>query len=196
LTDAGAGMAATFATEPLPLTTSDAAAHYHALQILHSPDSDESDDSELTPEELVEAIIESTCMRTLDDLGAGAINRMVNNPIFTILHTSHSNALVRFSDGTHGVFPRSDVDAAYRWIGSARLDPRALPTRATKPRDVTWIPTDAPPDHDPITTLPWLPRTFAEFQALELENPTRFLGYEVWDLLSPFEYYETVKDWM
>jgi hypothetical protein len=68
--------------------------------------------------------------------------------------------------------------------------------RATKPRDFTWIPTDSAPDYDPITTLPWLPRTFAEFQALELENPTRFLGYEVWDLLSPAEYYETVKDWM
>jgi hypothetical protein len=114
LTDAGAGVAAVFATEPSPLTTADAAAHYHALQILHSPDSDESDDSELTPEELVEAMIESTCMRTLDDWDAGAINRMVNNPIFTIPHTSNTNALIRFSDGTHGVFPRSDVDAAYR----------------------------------------------------------------------------------
>jgi hypothetical protein len=137
---AGSGTASVFANEPPPLTTSDAAAHYHALQILYPPDSDESDDSELTPEELIEAIIESTCMKTLDGWGAEAINPMVNNPIFTILHTSNANALVMFSNGIHGVFLRSDVDAASRWIGSSRPDPRALPARATKPREVTWDP--------------------------------------------------------
>ncbi len=50
-----------------PLRTTDAAAQYHALLILNPPDLEESDDSELTPEELIEAIIESTCMSCLDD---------------------------------------------------------------------------------------------------------------------------------
>ncbi len=82
-----AGMASVFATEPLSLTTSDATAHYHAVQILHPPDSEESDDSELTPEELVEAIIESTCMHTLDDWGAGAI-------VWSTIPSSRSSTLV------------------------------------------------------------------------------------------------------
>ncbi len=52
--------------EPPPLTTSDAEAHYHVLQILHTPDSNYSDELELSPQELIEAIVESTCMNTLD----------------------------------------------------------------------------------------------------------------------------------
>ncbi len=67
-------------------------------------DSDESDDSELKPEELIEAIVESTCMNTLDGWGPEAISLMVNNPIFTILRTGNTNALVLFANGTHGVF--------------------------------------------------------------------------------------------
>jgi hypothetical protein len=124
----------------------DAASHYHALQILHPPDSDDSEDSELTPEELIEAIIESTCINTLDSWGAEAVNRMTKNPIFTILHTGNGNALLHFSDGTHGVFLRSDVDAAYRWIGSNRPNLRALPARATKPREHSELISD--PDFD------------------------------------------------
>ncbi len=57
-----------------PLRTSDAAAHHHALLVLNPPDSDESEDSELTPEELIEAIIESTCMNALDNWGPKAID--------------------------------------------------------------------------------------------------------------------------
>ncbi len=197
--------------EASSLTTSDAAVHYHALQILHPPDSGDSEDSELTPEELVEAIIESTCMNTLDSWGAEAINRMTNNPIFTILHTRNANALVMFSDGTHGVFLRSDVDAAYRWIGSTRSNPRALiPARTTKPKEFSWISSDFNSDGDLPPAVPSdefssssathprrppLPRTFAEFQRDELRDPTRYLRYEVWDLLAPAEFYAAVKDW-
>jgi hypothetical protein len=204
--------------EPPPLTTSDAAAHYHALQILHPLDSDDSEDSELTPEELVEAIIESTCINTLDSWGAEAINRMTNNPIFTILHTGNGNALVMFSDGTHGVFLRSDVDAAYRWIGSTRPNSQALPTRATKPRGLI-----SDPDSDGLTLIsdpdsdgdlppaipsdefsssaaapprrPPLPRSYIEFQRDTVRDATRYLHYDVWDLLAPVEFYNAVKDW-
>ncbi len=170
---AGARMASVFANEPPPLTTADAAAHYHALQILYPPDSDLSDDSDLTPEELVEAIIESACMNTLDDWGAKSVNLMVNNPVFTILHTHKANALVRFSDGTHGVFLRSDIDAAYRWIGSSRLDPRALPTRATKPRGVTWLPSDSDSEGDlpPRETGPTLPVLSDAFSSSSISVP-------------------------
>ncbi len=45
LARAGTGVRDVFSDLPRPLRTSDAAAHYHALQILHPPDSDESDDS-------------------------------------------------------------------------------------------------------------------------------------------------------
>jgi hypothetical protein len=52
---------------PHPFRSSDAVNYYHFLQLRHPLDSDESENSELTPEELVEAIIESTCMNTIDD---------------------------------------------------------------------------------------------------------------------------------
>ncbi len=42
--------------EPPALTAGAAAAHYHVLQILQPADSDDSEDSELTPDELVEAL--------------------------------------------------------------------------------------------------------------------------------------------
>jgi hypothetical protein len=115
-----------------PLHPTDAAAQYHALLIFNPPDSDDSEDSELTIEELVEAIIESTCMSNVDDWGPDAITHMVANPVFTILRTAKANALLLFPDGTHGVYLQADVHEAYRRLGRqrhTRPDPAALPTR-------------------------------------------------------------------
>ncbi len=101
------------------------------MLILNPPDSDESEDSELTPEELVEAIIESTCMSNIDDWGPDAIAHMVANPVFTILRTANANALLLFPDGTLGVYLQVDVHEAYRRLGRqhyTRPDPAALPT--------------------------------------------------------------------
>jgi hypothetical protein len=81
--------------DPPPFTTTDAVAHYHTLQILHPPDSDDSDDSELSPQELIEAIIESTCMNTLDGWGSEAINLMVLSPDFTVLRNASPRPLCR-----------------------------------------------------------------------------------------------------
>jgi hypothetical protein len=36
-----------------------------------------------------------------------------------------------------------------------------------------------------------LPRTLAEFQS----NPDQYRHHPKWDLLSPAEFYETVRDW-
>jgi hypothetical protein len=102
---------------------------------LNPPDSEESDDSELTPEELIEAIIESTCMSCLNDWGPAAIEYMVANPVFTVLCTSHHNALLLFPDGTHGVYLQAEVHEVYRRLGRQRYsrpDPAALPARKTK----------------------------------------------------------------
>jgi hypothetical protein len=59
---------------PPPFRTADAVAHYHFLEVVQVADSDESFDSdELTPAELVEAIIESTCLNTIDKWGDSAL---------------------------------------------------------------------------------------------------------------------------
>ncbi len=54
---------------PRPLNCFDSAAHHTCFQSLNPSDSDDSEDSELNDEELVESIIESTCINTLDDWG-------------------------------------------------------------------------------------------------------------------------------
>ncbi len=74
-------------------------------------------------------------MRTLDNWGDEAINLMVDNPIFSVLRTAHVNALMLFSDGTHGVFLCANIDAAYARMGTRKSDLRALPARAAKRRD-------------------------------------------------------------
>jgi hypothetical protein len=96
-------------------------------------------------------------MNTLDGWGAEAINLMVNNPDFTILRNANANALVLFADGTHGVFLRADVDAAYRWIGSMQPDPRALLIRTTKPREFTWVPSDSYSECDLLPLVTAIP---------------------------------------
>jgi hypothetical protein len=130
-----------------------------------------------------------------------SINLMIHNPIFSVLRTANANALVLFFDGTHGVFLCADVDAAYARMGTTTSDLRALPSRATKRQDCTWVPSNSEPKGDPpLPTLPAPPRppllrTYAEFQQHELSDPTRYLGYDEWDLLSPMEFCAAVKDW-
>jgi hypothetical protein len=161
-----------------PLRTSDAAAHHHALLVLNPPDSDESEDSELTPEELIEAIVESTCISTLDHWGPEAIDLMVSDPAFTVLRNAKHNALLMWSDGTHGVFLRAEVDEAYERIGRQcyqRPDPAALPARRSQrfrsvSSSVTMRPLPTPPpDYPLVPRAPWMlegdPRSDAEADA-------------------------------
>jgi hypothetical protein len=68
----------------------------------------------LDEEELVEAIIESTCINTLDDRGESAIAKLVSRPGFTILRSANGNALVMFPDRSFNVYLISDVDEAFR----------------------------------------------------------------------------------
>ena len=53
-------------------------------------------------------------MSNVDDWGPEAIAHMVANPVFTILRTAKSNALLLFPDGTHGVYLQAEVHEAYR----------------------------------------------------------------------------------
>jgi hypothetical protein len=96
-----------------PLNHLDSAAHHSCLQILNPPDSDDSEDEELTDAELIEAIVESTCINTVDLFGEAAISKLVSNPAFTILRTGTSTALVLFPDRSFRVFWICDVDEAY-----------------------------------------------------------------------------------
>jgi hypothetical protein len=68
---------------------------------------------ELTDAELIEAIIESTCINTVDLFGEVAIAMMVSNPAFTILRTGTATALILFPDRSFHVFWICDVDEAY-----------------------------------------------------------------------------------
>jgi hypothetical protein len=112
------------------------------------------------------------------------------------------------------------VDAAFRWIGSTR-DSRSLPTRTTKPREVSELISDpdfeaseliSDPDFNGDLTpaipadefqsssaapprRPPLPRSYADFRRDTALNSTRYLHYDVWDLLAPVEFYNAVKDW-
>ncbi len=103
--------------DPPPFRTADAVAHYHRLQTVHPPDLDESETSELTPEELVEAIIERTSINTIDKWSNSALRMLLNNPDFAVLRTGIGTALVLFADGRHYVFLSADVDAAFRRLG-------------------------------------------------------------------------------
>jgi hypothetical protein len=81
-------------------------------------DIDSDNDSELTPEALIDAIIENTNMSDIDDWVPETIALMVANPVFTILREANYNALVYFADGTHRVFLRSEVDEARQLLAS------------------------------------------------------------------------------
>jgi hypothetical protein len=109
--------------DPSPFRTADAVAHYHSLQTVHLSDSDEPETSELTPEELVEAIIQSTCINTVDQWGDSALHMLLNNPDLVVLRTGTGTALVLFADGRHYVFLSADVDAAFRRLGSPSRTP-------------------------------------------------------------------------
>ncbi len=104
---------------------------------------------------------------------------MVNSPDFTVLRNVNANVLVLFADGTHGVFMRADVDAAFRWIGSTRSNSRALPTRTTKPRDFTWVPSDDESDSElpPLVTAipPASPSNAFSFSSVSTTYPS-YLG--------------------
>jgi hypothetical protein len=136
---------------PRPFRTSDAVNHYHHLQILHPPDSDESETSELTPEELVEAIIESTCMYTVDDWGTSARRMLTANPDFVVLRTGHGTALVLFSNGDYRVFLSVDVDAAYAAIGPPHATSSLLPVHNRNRARMRGLPSDTDSDEEDPT---------------------------------------------
>ena len=118
----------TLAFDPLrALKCSDHVTRHAFFQILNPPDSDDSEDSELTDEELVEAIIESTCINTVDLFGESAINMMVSQPGFTILRTGNGTALVLFPDRSFRVFFISEVDEAFHRLWSASKKPMPSP---------------------------------------------------------------------
>jgi hypothetical protein len=128
----------TLAVEPpRPLNCSDSAAHHACWQILNPPDSDESEDSELNDAELVDAIIESTCINTVNDWGEPAIARMVSLPGFTILRTGSDigTALVMFPDRSFRVYFIDDVDEAFRrlWVaGGQSIPPTVIHGQSTQ----------------------------------------------------------------
>jgi hypothetical protein len=124
-------------------------AHYHHLQTVHLPDSDESETSELTQEELVEAIVESTSMNTVDQWGASALRMLLNNPDFVVLRTGTGTVLVLFADGRHYVFLSADVDAAFRRLGSPLENASLLPMLQYRTRQIIWVPSDSDSDDDP-----------------------------------------------
>ena len=74
------------------------------------PDSDE--DSELSPAELREAIMESTDMDMIDYSGEDALEILFSDPFFEVLRTTRYTSLVLFSGGVHGVFFTSEVAVA------------------------------------------------------------------------------------
>ena len=91
---------------------------YQGQPVPSDNDSISDNDSELTPEALIDAIIEHTNMSDIDNWGPEAIALMVANPVFTILREAKYNTLVYFADGTHRVFLRSEVDEARQQLAS------------------------------------------------------------------------------
>jgi hypothetical protein len=75
------------------------------------PDSDD-DDSELSPEELRNAIITSTDMLMIDYAEEDALDILFSDPCFEILRQTRHTFLVLFSGGIHGVVFTSEVDTA------------------------------------------------------------------------------------
>jgi hypothetical protein len=94
-------------------------------------------------------------MSCLDGWGPVAIEHMVANPVFTILRTSHYNALLLFPDGMHGVYLQVEVHEAYRRLGRQRYtrpDPAALPARKTEAQRYTDTPAPPVPADDRVSS--------------------------------------------
>ncbi len=113
-----------------PLTHTDAAAQHSYSQIMHPPDSDDSNNEELTDADLIEAIVDSTCINTVDFFWESAIQMMVSGT---------RNSLILFPDHQFRVFLTCDVDEAYRrvWM-SAKLT--TTPTLPDPPESSPVIP--------------------------------------------------------
>jgi hypothetical protein len=89
-----------------PLNHTDAATQQFFLDVTNPPDSDESESEELTDAELIEAIVESTCLNTVDNWGEPAIRMLTSNPGFTILRREIElgTALCCFQTGDFAYF--------------------------------------------------------------------------------------------
>jgi hypothetical protein len=79
---------------------------------LKTPPPDSDDDSELSPEELRDAIIESTDMLMIDYSEEDALDILFSDPYFEVLRETRHTSLVLFSGGVHGVFFTFEVDTA------------------------------------------------------------------------------------
>ncbi len=79
---------------------------------IKNPPPESDDDAELSPEELREAIIESTDMLMIDYSDDDALDILYADPFFEILRQTRHTSLVLFSGGIHGVFFTSEVDQA------------------------------------------------------------------------------------
>jgi hypothetical protein len=136
--DAPGGMSIRKPISYEPQNHTAAAAEQFRREIMNAPDSDESASEDLTYDELIEAIIESTCMNTVDDWGESAVSMMVSNPGFTILGYGNGTALVLFPDLIHRVFFTNDIDdACASTLASSTKD---LPTeiKDKSHNDPTW----------------------------------------------------------
>jgi hypothetical protein len=132
-----------------PFSAANTVDYYHRLQIVHPPDSDDSETSGLAPEELVEAIIESSCMSTIDCYGPSGLRRLLANPGFTVLCIGTGTALVLLADGQHYVFLSADVDEAIRRLGPAVALSHTLPYNNGIPTRVIWVESDSDDDDPP-----------------------------------------------
>jgi hypothetical protein len=92
----------------------------------HAPPDSDDDDSELSPEELRDAIITSTDMLMIDYSDEDAFDILFSDPFFEILRQTRHTSLVLFSGGIHGVFFTSEVDIAR--AHHARPPPQAMGT--------------------------------------------------------------------
>ncbi len=95
-----------------PQNHEEAASEEFRRDVMNALDSDESENEELTDAELKEAIIESTCLNTVDNWGEPAVRMMTSNPGFTILRYGNGTALVLFPDMRFRVFFANDIDDA------------------------------------------------------------------------------------
>ncbi len=88
----------------------------------------------------MEAIIESTCIRTVDHWGDYAVDMLMANPVFDILRTAAGNALVLFNDGRHRVFLIDDVDEYFHRSSSSNSAPPPLSHSGM--REIINVPSD------------------------------------------------------
>jgi hypothetical protein len=97
-----------FRRSPLPRGHRAVSPHWR----IKTPPPVSDDDSELSAEELREAIVESTDMSRIDYSGEDAMDIMLADPFFQVLRKVQHASLVLFSDGVHGVCFNSEVDIA------------------------------------------------------------------------------------